>query len=60
MVLTQITTWAYKDSLTWTYSQEYQYLTNNIILIPMDRFFDTNIDVDYWYHAFGLGFVASM
>ena len=32
-------------------SSKYQYLTGITILIPMGRFFDTIIDVDYCYHA---------
>jgi hypothetical protein len=31
---------------------KYQYLTGITILIPMSRFFDTIIDVDYGTHAF--------
>ena len=31
---------------------KYQYLTGITILIPMGRFFDNLIDVDYFYHAF--------
>ena len=30
----------------------YQYLTGITILIPMGRFFDNLVDVDYLYHAF--------
>jgi hypothetical protein len=45
MVLTQIITWVYKDSLT--LPTNYQYLTGVIILIPTGRVFDTIIVVDY-------------
>ena len=31
---------------------KYEYLTVITILTPMGRFFDTMIDVDFWYHAF--------
>ena len=51
MVLTWIITQMYKDSLTLTYPFKYEHLTSITLLIPMGRFFDTIIDVRYWYHA---------
>ena len=31
---------------------KYQYLTGITILIPRSRFFDTILEINYWYHAF--------
>ena len=31
---------------------KYQYVIGIVIVMPTGKFFDTIIDVDYWYHAF--------
>ena len=43
IIITQVK----KDSLTLDIPTKYQYLTSITISIPMDKFFDTIIDVDY-------------
>jgi hypothetical protein len=52
MVLTQVITWAYKDSLILRHPPKYQHLNDKTILTPTGRFFDTIINVDYYCHAF--------
>jgi hypothetical protein len=51
MVLTQIMTRMYKDSLTLTYPFKYEDLTGITILRHTGRFFVTIVDVSYQYHA---------
>ena len=50
LVLTHIKI-VYKDSRL-DIPTKYEYLTGDTILIPTGRFFNTVVDVDYWYHAF--------
>ena len=53
MILTQIITQVFKDSLTFIFVTKYLYLTRITILMSTStRFFDAIIDVDYYYHAF--------
>ena len=52
MILTQIITQVYKDSLTLTYTSNIKYLAGITILITTDRFFNTIIDDDYQHQAF--------
>jgi hypothetical protein len=52
MVLTQIITRVDKDSVTLrSISIKYHYSIGITFLIPMDRFFDTIINIDHGYHA---------
>jgi hypothetical protein len=48
----QIIIQVYNDFYHLDILTKYEYLTGITILIPTGRFFDTIIDVDYWYHAF--------
>jgi hypothetical protein len=52
MILTQIITQVYKDSLTLTYTSSIKYLAGITILITTDRSFNTLIDDDYQHQAF--------
>ena len=52
MLSTQMTTRAYKDSLTYDIPNKYQDFIGIVIMISIGRFFDTSMDVDYRYHAF--------
>ena len=47
----QIITWVYKDFFRLEIHTKYEYMIGITNLIPMGWFFDTIVDVAYWYHA---------
>jgi hypothetical protein len=47
MIITQIIIWAYKDYLTFKYPSNMNISIDITILVPVDKNFDTIIDVDY-------------
>lgn len=52
VVLTKTISRVNENSLTLTYiPTQYQHLTDIIIMIPMGRFFNTIMELGYWYHA---------